>query len=104
MGIFDRLKNVFRGGRGKGSHLDRLRYAQQMANQGNIPLAKEALTEILEKQPDCLEALVIMGNILGKSMEFDGAVSAYKKALELSENRWDIYGHLACIYHEMGNV
>lgn len=104
MGIFNWFKNIFSGGSGGGSLNNRLQQAKQMIDYGKLPLAKESLACILEEHPDCLDALILMGDTLGKLMEFDGAVSVYKKAIELSDNKWEVHGHLASVYHEMGNL
>lgn len=104
MGMFEGFKNLFGKGTQGRSTNEQLQHVKRLIEHGDLVQAKELLTQIIEVEPSCLEGLSLLGNTLGKLMEFDGAVSAYKKALDLAPDRSALHGRLAAVYHEMGSL
>ena len=59
---------------------------ERCINLGNPKEALSYFEQVLEKEPDHLNAVLKKGNILGKIGKYEQAILSYNKALELDSN------------------
>jgi tetratricopeptide (TPR) repeat protein len=78
----------------------KLRLAVKNYQTGNLQQAEHLYREILEHQPDNIDALHFLGVILQQKKDYGSAISFYRKVLHLNPHNADAYYNLGIIYQD----
>jgi len=83
---------------------ERIRAAVQHGIEGRLSRAQEELRQLAEEYPN--EVLVWMnyGVALSGRNEYDAALDAFRRALELRPETWAAYGEIATIHRIRGDL
>ncbi|CAK5116305.1 unnamed protein product [Meloidogyne enterolobii] len=73
-------------------------------NAQELWLALHHFEKAITLDPNFIDALINMGNVLKEARIFDRAVSCYLRALALNPNHAVVHGNLACVYYEQGHL
>jgi protein O-GlcNAc transferase len=76
--------------------------AQQQA--GRLELSVEIYRRILAVEPEHVEALNSLGNVLKDQGDLDGAIDCYRRALARSPDRAEMHSNLGAALHLRGNI
>lgn len=69
---------------------------------GRTTETKEALIEWLKLEPDSVQALSVLGNILREEKEYWEAINEYQKILKIDPSSLFAHHNLGYTYHEVG--
>jgi tetratricopeptide (TPR) repeat protein len=78
----------------------KFRLAVKYYQAGNLQQAENLYKEILENQPDNIDALYFLGVILQHKKDYDSAISSYRKTLHLNPHNPDVYYNLGLIFQD----
>lgn len=82
----------------------RVREASSDAEEGRVEDARIKLERVISEDPEVIEAYNILGNVLGRSGDLEGAAEAYRKALARDPEYKAAIFSLALTYEEMGRI
>jgi tetratricopeptide (TPR) repeat protein len=82
----------------------KLRLAGKYYQTGNLQQAENLYREILEHQPDNVDALYFLGVILQQKKDYDSTISLYRKALHINPHNADVYYNLGLIFQDKAEV
>lgn len=68
------------------------------ASQGKDDLAAQQYQEALEKDPDSVSTLLLLGDLSFRREKYPDAEAAYKKAIQLRSRNGDVYNNLCWVY------
>jgi len=77
---------------------------QTLIQQGRLAEARTATLDLLKQNPSSVEGYNLLGIIEGNDQDYDGAVAAFQKALQLAPNSTRTHNNLGNIYVAQKNV
>jgi len=80
-----------------------LNLAVNVQVKGNLQKAEDLYSGILDKEPENINALHLLGVVKYQQNNFEKAVEFIKKAIELNPNIALFYGNLGMVYDKLGN-
>lgn len=78
--------------------------AYQSLQTGQIPQAESICQQILQQQPDCTEALYLLGAIAHQSSKLEEALLYYLQTIAFEPNHARAYYSLGAVMHQQGQL
>jgi len=80
-----------------------IKIAQFLVTEEKMEQAENNIRNVLDRDPDVLEARYILGNILTKQEKYEEAIEEYSKALSVDPEYYDAIFGIALAYTRSGN-
>ncbi len=78
--------------------------ALQFYQTGNLSHAARLCQQILQQQPDCVEAWSLLGAIAHQQGNLDRAIACYQQTLALKPDRSELYYNLGYAFQQQGDL
>jgi tetratricopeptide (TPR) repeat protein len=80
-----------------------IKMAQFLVTEEKMEQAENKIKNVLERDPDVLEARYVLGNIFSKQEKYAEAIEEYSKALSVDPEYYDAIFGIALAYTKSGN-